>query len=156
MLPGVTVEASSPALIEKVRSVVTDEQGQFKIVEPAPGHLHRELHLAGLQHVQARRRRVDGELHGDRQCRSEVGSLEETVIVSGQSPVVDVQNASTRNQISREVLDTVPTNKTLEAYAALTPGVTMGVDRSGRWRQQRRNLRAAAAFTARATATTRR
>src|SRR5204862_7150371 len=54
-----------------------------------------------------------------------VGALEETVTVSGESPVVDVQNAATRNQISREALDTVPTNKTLEAYAALTPRVTM-------------------------------
>src|SRR4029078_9496538 len=54
-----------------------------------------------------------------------VGSLQETVTVSGQSPVVDVQNVATRNQISRETLDTVPTNKTLEAFAALTPGVKM-------------------------------
>jgi len=55
-----------------------------------------------------------------------IGALEETVTVSGQSPVVDVQNTTTRKQITREALDTVPTNKTLEAFAALTPGITMG------------------------------
>ena len=60
---------------------------------------------------------VNGELR--------VGGIEETITVSGQSPVVDVQNAAARNQITREALDTIPTNKTLEAFAALTPGVSM-------------------------------
>ena len=55
VLPGVTVEASSPALIEKVRSAVTDEKGEYRIIELRPGHLQRDVHAAGLQHVQARR-----------------------------------------------------------------------------------------------------
>ena len=126
MLPGVTVEASSPALIEKVRSVVTDEQGQFKIVSLLPGIYTVSFTLPGFSTFKREGVELTAAFTATVNADLRVGSLEETVIVSGQSPVVDVQNASTRNQISREVLDTVPTNKTLEAYASLTPGVTMG------------------------------
>jgi carboxypeptidase family protein len=125
VLPGVTVEASSPALIERVRVVITDGEGQYKIVSLPPGTYAVTFSLTGFNVL--RRDGVEltanftATVNGD----LKVGALEETVTVSGQSPVVDVQNAATRNQISRETLDTVPTNKTLEAYAALTPGMTM-------------------------------
>ena len=57
VLPGVTVEASSPVLIEKVRSVVTDDTGQYRIVDLLTGHLFGDVHPARLQHRQARRHR---------------------------------------------------------------------------------------------------
>ena len=41
VLPGVTVEAASPALIDKVRTVVTDGQGLYRIVDLRPGRLHQ-------------------------------------------------------------------------------------------------------------------
>ena len=59
VLPGVTVEAASPALIEKTRSVVTDGTGQYRIVDLRPGHVQRHLHAAGLQPCQARRDRAE-------------------------------------------------------------------------------------------------
>ena len=59
VLPGVTVEAASPVLIEKVRSVVSDDTGQYRIVDLRPGHLLGDVHAAGLQHGQARRHRAD-------------------------------------------------------------------------------------------------
>jgi len=125
VLPGVTVEASSPALIEKVRSVVTDEQGQYKIVGLLPGIYAVTFALPGFSTFKREGVELPTSFTATVNAEMRVGALEETVTVSGQSPVVDVQNAATRNQISREALDTVPTNKTLEAYAALTPGVTM-------------------------------
>ena len=53
VLPGVTVEAASPRLIEKVRSAVTDGEGRYNIVGPAARHLRRDVHAAGLQHLPA-------------------------------------------------------------------------------------------------------
>jgi hypothetical protein len=125
VLPGVTVEASSPALIERVRSVVTDGEGQFKIVSLPPGTYAVTFSLPGFNALKREGVELTANFTATVNADLKVGALEETVTVSGQSPVVDVQNAATRNQISREALDTVPTNKTLEAYAALTPGVTM-------------------------------
>ncbi len=126
VLPGVTVEAASPALIEKVRNVASDDQGQYRIVGLPPGTYTVSFALAGFSTFKREGVELTANFTAAVNADLRVGSLEETVTVSGQSPVVDVVNAATRNQISRDVLDTVPTNKTLEAYAALTPGVTMG------------------------------
>ena len=71
VMPGVTVEAASPALIEKVRVVTTDSQGLYRIVDLRPGTLHRYLYVARLWHGQARRYRVDDGVHGERECRVE-------------------------------------------------------------------------------------
>src|SRR6266436_2668283 len=125
VLPGVTVEAASPALIEKVRTVVTDGEGQYKIVDLRPGTYEVTFSLPGFGSLKRDGIELTANFTASVNADLKVGSLSETVIVSGQSPVVDVQNVATRNQISRETLDTVPTNKTLEAYAALTPGMTM-------------------------------
>ena len=70
VLPGVTVEATSHALIEKVRIAVTDGTGQFRIIDLRPGTYTVTFTLAGFQHRQARRRRADG-IHGHRQRRHE-------------------------------------------------------------------------------------
>ena len=70
VLPGVTVEAASPALIEKVRTVVTDGEGRYNIVDLRPGSLHGHVHADGLQRLQARRHRADVRLHGDASTRT--------------------------------------------------------------------------------------
>ena len=78
VLPGVTVEAASPALIEKVRSVVTDTDGQYRIVDLRPGTYIVTFTLPGSP-PSARRHRADGGVHRDSQRRHDVGALEETV-----------------------------------------------------------------------------
>ena len=60
-----------------------------------------------------------------------VGSLQETVTVTGASPVVDVQNVRSQNVLSRDVLDTIPTNKTINGFAALTLGAVASNDVGG-------------------------
>jgi len=125
VLPGVTVEAASPALIEKVRTVITDGEGQFKIIDLRPGTYTVTFSLPGFASVVRDGIALTANFTASISAELKVGSVSETVTVSGQSPVVDVQNVATRNQISRETLDTVPTNKTLEAFAALTPGIKM-------------------------------
>ena len=104
VLPGVTVEASSPALIEKTRTVVTDDQGRYQIVELRPGRYTVTYTLAGFSTV--RRENLDLNTGVTLPVNAElrVGSLEETVTVSGASPVVDVQNVRTQNVLNREEL----------------------------------------------------
>src|SRR5262245_30598843 len=125
VLPGVLVEASSPALIEKVRTVTTDGEGQYKIIDLRPGVYSVTFSLTGFSVFKRENVELSANFTASINAEMKVGALEETITVSGQSPVVDVQNVATRNLISREALDTVPTNKTLEAFAALTPGVRM-------------------------------
>ena len=97
VLPGVSVEATSPSLIEKVRAAVTDGSGQYRIEDLRPGIYTVDLHAAGIQHVQAGRHRADRIVHGDDQRRLKVGSLAETITVTGETPIVDVQSAKARD-----------------------------------------------------------
>ena len=71
VLPGVTVEASSPALIEKTRSVTTNGAGQYSIEDLRPGTYTVTFSLAGFSDGQARRDRAERQLRRDRQRRSE-------------------------------------------------------------------------------------
>src|SRR5262245_11903747 len=119
VLPGVTVEAASPALIEKVRSVVSDSEGQYKIIDLRPGVYTVTFSLTGFSTFKRENVELAANFTAAINAELKIGALEETITVSSQSPVVDVQNVATHNLISREALDTVPTNKTLEAFAAL-------------------------------------
>ena len=124
VLPGVTVEASSPALIEKTRSVTTDGQGQYLIVDLRPGTYAVTFTLAGFSTVRREGVELAPNFNATINADLKVGALEETITVSGQSPVVDVLEAETRNVISSDRLEALPTGKTLPAYVALTPGLT--------------------------------
>src|SRR5688500_9168622 len=124
VLPGVTVEAASPALIEKVRTVVTDDQGQYKILDLRPGAYTVTFSLAGFTSVKREGIQLTTGFTAPANAELRVGSIAETVTVSGASPVVDVQNVRTQNVLSREVLDALPTGKTIQGWASLTLGVT--------------------------------
>jgi hypothetical protein len=122
VMPGVTVEASSPALIERVRSVTTDEKGEYKIVDLRPGSYTVTFTLAGFSSVKREGLELNTGVTLPISVELKVGSLEETITVSGASPVVDVQNVRTQNVLTREVLDAVPTARNFQAFAALTLG----------------------------------
>jgi hypothetical protein len=125
VLPGVTVEAASPALIEKVRTVVTDEQGQFKVVDLRPGVYAVTFSLAGFGTVKRDGIELTTSFTALVNAELSVGSVSETITVSGTSPVVDVQNTVQERVMTRDVLDTVPTSKTLQDTAALVPGMVV-------------------------------
>ena len=108
VLPGVTVEAASPALIEKVRTVVTDDQGQYKIVDLRPGTYVVSFTLAGFSMVKRDGIELTSGFTAAVNADLRVGSLEETITVSGASPVVDTQNVRSQTVLTREVLDTIP------------------------------------------------
>ena len=131
VLPGVTVEAASPALIEKVRSVVADERGQYKIVDLRPGTYTVTFTLAGFSTFKREGLALTTGFTATTDAELRVGSLEETVTVSGASPVVDVQNVRTQNVLPREVLDALPAAKSFLTFARLTVGATAARDVGG-------------------------
>ena len=132
VLPGVTVEAASPALIEKTRTVVTDDAGLYKIVDLRPGTYTITFTLEGFSAFKREGLELPVNFTATVNAELKVGSLEESVTVSGASPVVDLQNAAQQQILPRAVIDAVPTGKSIWAIGALVPGVTLsGVDVGG-------------------------
>ena len=141
VLPGVTVEAASPALIEKTRAATSDGEGRYTIVDLRPGVYTVTFSLTGFSTV-----RRDGielpsnftaTINGD----LKVGSLEETITVSGQSPVVDTSTAVQQQVLNREVLDAVPTGRSVPALGAMLPGARLALpDVGGTSGMQNRDL----------------
>lgn len=141
VLPGVTVEAASPALIEKTRSVTTDGEGRYNIVDLRPGVYSVTFSLEGFSTV--KRDGVElpagftATINGD----MKVGSLEETITVSGQSPVVDTSTAVQQQVLSRAVLDAVPTGRSVPTLGAMLPGARLALpDVGGTSGMQNRDL----------------
>jgi len=124
VLPGVTVEASSPALIEKTRSVVTDGAGQYRIVSLRPGTYTVTFSLPGFTTIRRDGIELVGDFTATVNADLRVGSVEETITVSGSTPLVDVQSLTKQTVLTREVLDQLPSSHTIEAAGVLTPGVT--------------------------------
>jgi hypothetical protein len=125
VLPGVTVEASSPALIEKVRSVTTDSNGAYKIDNLRPGIYILTFSLPGFTTVKKEGIELTSDFIATINGDLKVGGLEESVTVSGQSPVVDVQSTTKSQVLTREVLDAVPTGRTIQGMGQLITGVSL-------------------------------
>jgi hypothetical protein len=126
VMPGVTVEASSPALIEKTRSVVTDNAGQYKIVDLSPGTYDVSFTLAGFKTVKRANLLLEGSVQPTVNAELQVGSLEEVLTVTAETPIVDVVNNQQSFVATREVLDAIPTTRRdTTARALLIPGTTV-------------------------------
>src|ERR1700758_4035447 len=90
VLPGVTVEAASPVLIERIRSVVSDDTGQYRIVDLRPGTYSLTFSLTGFSTVLREGIELSGTFVASVNVEMRVGALEETITVTGETPVVDV------------------------------------------------------------------
>ena len=123
VLPGVTVEASSPALIEKTRTVVSDGTGQYKIIDLRPGLYAVTFTLAGFSPLQREGIELSAQFTATVNAELTVGSVEETLTVSGTAPVVDVQRTSQSQVLSKEILDAVPIQRMAQSYTVFIPGV---------------------------------
>jgi hypothetical protein len=123
VMPGVSVEAASEALIEKVRSTVTDENGAYRIIDLRPGNYKLTFTLQGFN-VIIRELELPSNFVATINADLKVGTLQESVTVSGQSPLVDVQSNVKQQVMSRDVLDAVPTARTIQGLGQLVPGVT--------------------------------
>jgi hypothetical protein len=131
VLPGVNVEVSSPALIEKTRTTVTDVQGQYRVVDLRPGMYSVTFTLSGFSTLQRTGITLTTGFTATVNAELGVGAVAETIVVSGESPMVDVQSVRTQTVVSRQVLDTLPTAKDLAGYAIATPGADGGTPARG-------------------------
>ena len=111
VLPGVTVEAGSPVLIEKVRSVVTDRTGQYRIVDLRPGIYTVTFALSGFTTLKREGIELSGSFSATVNVELKVGAVAETITVSAESPIVDVQGTSQQRVLSKDVLDTIPAGR---------------------------------------------
>jgi hypothetical protein len=126
VMPGVLVEASSPALIEKTRSVVTDSAGQYKIVDLGPGTYEVSFTLTGFKTVRRSNVLLEGTVTPTVNAELQVGALTEVLTVTAETPLVDVVNNQQTFVASRDVLDAIPTTRRdTTARALLIPGTTV-------------------------------
>lgn len=125
VMPGVTVEAASPVLIEKVKSAITNENGQYRIVDLRPGTYTLTFTLPGFNTQTREGIELQSNFTATIDIQLSVGTLQESVTVSGASPVVDVQQNVKQQVMSREVLDAVPTAKTIQGIGQLVLGVRL-------------------------------
>jgi len=126
VLPGVTVEAASPVLIEKVRSATTDGTGQYRITSLPPGTYSVTMTLPGFSTVKREMLDVAGEgiitLNGEMR----VGGVQETITVTGESPLVDVQSTRRQQVVDDETLKALPATRGYNALVFLVPSITGG------------------------------
>jgi hypothetical protein len=126
VLPGVTVEASSPVLIEKTRSTVTDGSGQYQIINLLPGTYTVTFTLSGFNVFKREGIELSGSFVATLNADMKVGALEETITVTGQTPLVDVRSAAVQKVVTKEIVDAVPTGRLGINLAALQPGIILG------------------------------
>ena len=131
VLPGVTVEAASPALIEKVRTVVTDGTGQYRIVDLRPGTYTVTFTLTGFVPVKHEGIELTGSFTASVDADLKVGSVAETVTVTGESPIVDVQGTAQERVLAKDVIDAIPVGRGQADFAVLVPGMNTGAQDVG-------------------------
>ena len=124
-LPGVTVEASSPALIEKVRTVVSDGQGRYEIINLRPGTYAIVFTLTGFNTFKRDEVAVLANTNVPINAALTLGAVEETITVSGQSPMVDITVAGKSEVISKALLDELPSSRTYATAGVILPGIKM-------------------------------
>jgi hypothetical protein len=121
VLPGVTVEAASPALIEKTRTVTTDVQGRYSIVDIRPGVYSVTFSLQGFSSFSREGIQVAANITVPLNAELKVGSVAETITVTGATPMVDVQQAAQRQVLGREQLDVLPTARSFLSTGVVVP-----------------------------------
>jgi hypothetical protein len=131
VLPGVTVEASSSALIEKVRAAVTDNGGQYKITTLRPGIYTVTFTLPGFSVVKRENVELTSDFTATINADLKVGAIEETITVSAESPVVDTQSITTRTIMTRDVMDAIPTGRNIQAVGIMIPGTSIALGGGG-------------------------
>ena len=125
VLPGVVIEARSPALIERVRSVVSDQSGQYRIIELRPGVYTVTFTLPGFSALQREGIELTTGFSATVNAELRVGEVSETLTVSGASPIVDVKNVTQQQVMTRDIIDDMPTGKHFANLAVLIPGITV-------------------------------
>ncbi len=135
LLPGVTVEAASPVLIEKSKTAVTDSQGRYTIVDLRPGPYTVTFTLTGFATIVREGLELPANFSATVNADMKVGALEETITVTGQTPLVDVTQAARTQVITRDMLDELPISRHFMSVTTITPGIRFQVPDIGGSRQ---------------------
>ena len=125
VLPGVSVEVSSPALIEKTRLAVTDGAGQYTIINLPIGTYDVTFTLPGFSAVKRDSVNVVANFTAQINAELKVGAISETVSVTGESPLIDVQGTVTARAVTPDVIKAIPNGGTMYQLAAMMPGVSI-------------------------------
>src|SRR5690349_8129316 len=126
VLPGVTVEAASPVLIEKLRTTVSDSSGRYQIIDLRPGSYTVTFTLPGFNTVKRDGVKVAGSGNVAVDADLRVGALEETVTVTGEAPVVDTQSITQQRVLNSEMVDALPSARNYFGLARMIPGTLGG------------------------------
>src|SRR5262249_19575622 len=124
--PGVAIEAASPALIEKIRTTVTDEQGRYRIGDLRPGAYTVTFSLPGFSTLKRESLELTTGFTATVNAELKVGGLNETITISEQAPLVDVQNIQQQVTIPITTLDALPTPKRPAQLITLIPSANAG------------------------------
>ncbi len=127
VLPGVTVEAASPVLIEKVRTSITDAAGRYTISDLRPGTYKVTFTLPGFKTVVREAVELGGTVVANINADMAVGTLEETITVTGETPTVDLQSTTRQVSITQEIMSSVPSSRTPFSLGVLIAGVRQDV-----------------------------
>ena len=122
-LPGVTVETTSPALIEGSRTTVTDSQGAYRFVDLRPGAYAVTFTIPGFSTVRREALTINSGVTASVNAELSVGAIQETITVTGENPVVDLQNVTQHQTMTREIVESLPTGRKWADFAVLIPGV---------------------------------
>src|SRR5688500_15106184 len=125
VLPGVTVEAASPALIEKVRLAVTDSSGQYRITELPPGSYALTFSPSGFSASRREGVTVSGSGVIPINADLRVGTLQETITVTGEAPLVDTQSTRREVVVSSQTLSELPITRSYGAVLYAVPGLSV-------------------------------
>jgi len=131
VLPGVTVEASSDALIEKSKSAVTDGEGRYTIPDLRPGTYVVTFTLTGFSTIRREGIELPSQMTMTLNADLKVGALEESITVTGNSPVVDVTTAVHTSVLNREAVDNIPTGRTIQGMGQLIVGINLSLPDTG-------------------------
>ena len=123
VLPGVTVEATSPDLIEKVRSATTDADGQYRIIDLRGGTYTVMFSLPGFSTVRREGIQLAGTFVAGINAELKVGALQETVVVTGESPIVDVQSVSRQTTLTNEIINQIPAVRSYAGLLSMMPNM---------------------------------
>jgi len=131
VLPGVTVEASSDVLIERVRAVVTDSEGAYRLVDLRPGTYDLAFALPGFTMFKRTGLVLPAEFTATINAELRIGTIEESITVTGESPVVDTTSAAHTRVLDREAMDAIPTGRSIQGMAQLIVGINLNLPDTG-------------------------
>ena len=134
VLPGVTVEAASDVLIEKVRTTQTDGNGRFQLLDLRPGAYVVTFSLTGFSSHRRDGVVLSGSGTVSVNAELRVGAVAETITVTGETPIVDVRSVTRQQVLTADTVDALPTSRNFVTLARV-PGPGRGNTSAGRSRR---------------------